>query len=397
MEIIKEDYRFVAKNKLKDTDRLVAYAMSINFFEDMSQINDINHFIQIMQSKVNKEKQEIEEGIIYLTQKVKKENLKEYEIIFLKKYHQYLFLTLEKDVKEYYNNAYCNYLFSKTLNDLSSHEKPEAAETVKFINGKTISEIEDITVNEANSIMNKIRNNEEIDANDKKFLEELFLSIAYFSAIYKENDGEKDFMYDVVDYFNKYPINDLSTPRNMQLSILYNLSSRMINYPKNCAIIFSTEYTYSTINQKYTLGFYAKTSEGIPIIGINGLDTYDLKTEKDFLEKMFTIFHELRHFEQENIEFNEELKKITEMENYLIKNDREFYRKYHDSFFLESDADNYAIIQLTELYKKQYPKLVSEIIENQIKNKRIDYQTFYPMELEEYNKICQQNQTKSRH
>ena len=70
MEMIKKDYRFKAKDILKDSSRLVAYGMLTNFFKDMSQINDINYFIQIMQSKTIKEKQEIEDGIIYLTSKI---------------------------------------------------------------------------------------------------------------------------------------------------------------------------------------------------------------------------------------------------------------------------------------------------------------------------------------
>lgn len=384
MKIIKEDYRFKAKKILKDADRLVAYGMSINFFKDMSQINDINYFIQIMQSKTIKEKQEIEEGIIHLTQKVKKEDLKEYQIVFLAKYHQYLQFALENDVREYHNNRYCSYLYSNAWNNLSSSDNPEE---VKFINGKTLSQIDDMLISKTNSIMDKIRNNEEIEEKDKMFLEEIFLSMAYDSVIYKEYDGEKDLMYDIVDYFKKYPINDLSTPRNMQLSILCNLSSRMIEIPENCAIQFSNEYTYSTINKTTTSGFYTRTSEGVPIICINGLDTYDLRTESDFLEKMFVIFHELGHLNQEHVEFNDEFKKVIDMEDYLIQNDREFYDKYHDSFCLEWDADNYATIQMIEAYGEQYPKIVTDIVTNQQSRKRIDWPTFYLMELEEYGKV----------
>lgn len=384
MEMIKKDYRFKAKDILKDSSRLVAYGMLTNFFKDMSQINDINYFIQIMQSKTIKEKQEIEDGIIYLTSKVKKEDLKEYEIVFIAKYHQYLLFTLENDVREYYNNGYCSYLYSNAWNNLSSSDN---SEEVKFINGKTLNQIDDMLISKTNSIIKKVRNNEEIEENDKMFLEEIFLSMAYDNVIYKECDGEKDLMYDIVNYFKKYPINDLSIPRNMQLSILYNLSSRMIEIPENCAIQFSKEYTYSTINKKTTLGFYTRTSEGLPIICINGLDTYDLRTEFDFLEKMFILFHELGHLKQEHEEFNEEFREVIDIEKYLVQNDREFYKKYHDSFCLEWDADNYAITQMIESYGKQYPKMVTDIVSKELDRKRIDWSTFYLMELEEYGKV----------
>lgn len=392
MEIIKEDYRFKAKNILNDTSKMVAYALSFDFYKDMSKITDINDFSKIMNSIGCEEKQKIENGIIYLTQKRKKDDLKKYEVIFLEKYHQYLNYILEKDVREYFNNVYCSYLYSKEYGRLSLIDNYK---NIKFINGKLVADIDSILVNMNNKIMNKVRKNEEIDYNDKMFLEENFLFKAFHSVVYKENNGENDLMYDIVDYFNKYPIKDLSTPRNMQLSILYVLSNEMIKMPSNSAIEFSTEYTYSTISKTNILGFYTNILNGVPMIRVNGLDVYDLRTETEFLEKLFTMFHELGHFRQEIEKFNDELKNVIEMEKYLIKYDSLFYKKYHDSFYLELDADNYAVTQIIQSYGTQYPEIVTDIVAKELNRKRIDWSVFYLMELEEYEKVMLQRDAKN--
>ena len=67
--------------------------------------------------------------------------------------------------------------------------------------------------------------------------------------------------------------------------------------------------------------------------------------------------------------------------------DMKFYDKYHDSFCIEWDAVNYATIQLIKLYGKQYSKEVNSIVSEEQDRKRIDWPTFYLMELKEYENI----------
>ncbi|MBQ8681522.1 MAG: hypothetical protein IJ509_01240 [Bacilli bacterium] len=376
------------KNLLKKIDGQILYLEYSNFYEDMSKITDENYFIQVMQTKKGEEKQKIEEGIIYLSQL---ENPKDYEILFLEKYHRYLITTLEKDTREYYNNSYCNYLYSNLCLSLIATDN---LDEFKFINGKSLTQLEYLVVDKHNQIMEKHRSGKELDNNDKKFIEESFLFIAYIDTVYKEAEGEKDLMYDIVDYFAKYPIKDLSDPRSKQLYILSILSSQMLNIPGNCAIQFSTDTIVDERGVK-TLGSFGKLQEdGVNCIVINGLDIYELRTVREFLEKMFTLFHELAHLKQEYDDFNDEFKKIIEMELYLIKNNKDFYKKYHDSFYIERDADSYAIAQLIEEFNKQYPVIVYNIISNEQNRKRIDWPTFYLMELEEYGRTSTQQDTR---
>ncbi len=369
------------KDILRDVDGKIAYYECVGFFKDMSKVSDIGYFSQIMKTK-DELKSRIEEGLISL---VSKKELEDFEIAFLDKYHEYLGYVLEQDVREYYNNKYCSYLYSNAWDSLSSTDNTDE---VKFINGKSLSQIDNLLVDKHNELMERMGKGEELGVSDRKFLEESFLSMAYGSIVYKEIDGEKDLMYDITDYFTKYPIRDISNPRNRQLSILSSLSNRMIQIPSNCAIKFTSDTVVDGRGGRVLGCFGIVRDSGVPCIQINGLDIYELQTEKEFLEKMFTLFHELGHFRQQ-VEFNEftdEVKKIILMENDMVETHRSFYEEYHDSFLIERDADNYATIQIIKEYGEQYPQIVNNIVARKQGRKRLDSSDFYLMELEEYGK-----------
>lgn len=361
-----------------------------DFIKSMINLKDINYFIEVLETKDNQEKETIEEGLIYLST-LKKEELKEYEKIFLEKYHKYLISILEKDVKNYLNNKYCNYLFCNDY--LVQNDKQ--SQDMRFINGKSFAEIETLILDEYDKLIENTKNKKTISEEDKKFIEEMFLVYAFYNIIYKEYDEEKDLMYDIVEFFKLYPIEDISNSRNRQLNLLSVLSSIMIQNSFNCGIIFSQNYGKK--NNKIGLGSYSKTMEEIPIIEIKGLEL--ILSEEDYLRKMFTIFHELAHLYQCNdldeyiniSDYEEqqknELKKIIEIESFLVENSYEFYNENHDNFFVEKDADYYATKQLIKIYGKQYPKQVNTIIVEIQNKKTMDDELFLEMELEEYNKL----------
>ena len=376
------------KEVLRDIDGQLAYYECIDFLKSMSKVSDINYFIQVMERQ-EELKSRIEGCLIYL---VSKKELEDFEKVFLDKYYNYLSYILEKDVREYYNNKYCSYLYSNLWNNLTLQDNPN---DVKFINGKSLSQIDDLLVDKHNQLMKKIRGGEELDGGDRNFLEESFLSMAYDSIVYKEIDGEKDLMYDIVDYFAKYPINDISNERNRQLYILLFLSRRMTQMSSNCAIKFTSERVIE--DETEVLGCFGMIEDdGVPCLKVNCLDVYDLKTEREFLRKMFTVFHELGHFMQhiEINEFNDDVKKIILMEIDLVRTHRSFYAKYHDSFFIERDADNYAITEIIKEYGEKYPSIVYDILSREQGVERLDPEVFYLMELEEYEKVILDNQGK---
>ena len=302
----------------------------------------MDFFIQVMQTKEGEEKRKMEEGIIYLSQQP---SLKEYERIFLEKYHQYLIVSLENDITEYYNNEYCNTILSNAWSNLLREDNPNE---VKFINGKSLGEIDDLLLTKVNQIIEKIDNNIKLDENERNFIETAFLNTLFEDQISKQyQDGEEGLMRVVVDYFKKHPIKELITDRQKQLDILRKLADRMIGYPINSSIRFNKKYEYLGENNVIFATYYSPNSpEQIPTIEINDLNKSSLHSINSYLGRMFTVFHELGHFKQDYDELDEETRKIIEMEHYLIANNRDFYHQYHDSFFIERDADTYASSQL---------------------------------------------------
>ncbi len=373
---------------IKSIDKEVSYLESTSFIEKASKEENMDEFIKLIKSYT--EKNNLENSLIYLASK---EELKDYEKSFLDKYNKYLLKILENDPKEYYNNSYCSFLYTNALNKLTSKE--ELYKT-KFINGKSLGEIDDILANIQDKLLQDIKDGKELSQKSRYFLEESILLFAFENIILKEYEDKEDTMFDIVMYFNKYSIHDISTSRNKQLSILAALSQRMIKFSGNNAIRFNLDDVLE--NDKYyrkgSLGVLPKTN--IPYIEINGMDSINLSNEESFLEKMFTIFHELGHLRQKkNLnEFDENMLKIFKLEGELINNCNDFYIEYHDSFFVERDADNYAITELKKEYGEKYPTIVNDIISHVFQRKRIEPNSFYQMELKKYAEISQNNQKK---
>ena len=392
MEVIDENYRKVAKRALKNVDRILAYYKYSNFYKEMAKINDLAVFKKIIDAKTDEEKKKIEEGIIYIYE-CNKEDLSNYEVYieFLKKYDQYLISLLETDVREYYNNSYSLYLYTNSINSLGDVEQ---SKKIKFMNGKSLYEIEEILSQKANELYKKISNNIELDDLDKLFLEEDMLFLTYLNGYniikyVEDENGEKieGVMYDIAKYFQKYPITNISTVRNKKLSILSILATKIIDFPKNYIICFSTKLPISKFSRNAILGTFSENKDNIGVIRIYGMDDYDLASEKDFLEKMFVIFHELGHLKQEFDEFNSEYNSIIKMELELIDKNQKFYSKYHNNFIIEIDADNYAITELIKEYGKYYPTEVYDIISGELNKKRIGREVFLPLQLAEYKKL----------
>lgn len=370
---------------LKNIDRKMVYLECVNFYKNMSEVESSNYFAQVIESKSLEEKTRIENGIIFTRNQEEK---KPYEVVFLEKYHQYLKEKLQKDIREYCINLYCLYLYSE---DWSRYEKDDTYHTF-CINGELLDGIEEKIVGKHNEIMENISLKKEISDLDRKFLEENFLRMVYETIIYKEFKGEKDWIYEIAAYFDKYPVTDLESPRNRQLSILACLSKRMLEIPGNSAIHFFANYEEKDTT-KVTLGFYSKLKDGTPYIQINGLDICELTDIKICLERIFTVLHEYGHLLQD-VEFEnyeENYQEILTMEKYLIAHDKEFYHLYHDNFLIERDADNYAIVELIKEYGSMYPQIVEEIVASKEKRKLLDESIFLGMEKERYLSLCEEN------
>lgn len=379
------------KDLFRKIDRQIAYYEATDFYKEASKIKDINNFTVKINDK--KEKEKIEEGLLYLKIYKNENEIKDYEKKFLDKYQKYLEIKLKIDVREYMNNKYCQYLYIEAWNNLEKGQDREKA----FIDGRILRDIEDLIIDKTNELIAKIKSNISLDKKDKRFLEENFLTMAESSAVFKGTEEEKDIMYDIVTYFKKYPITNLNSPKNIQLSILSELSKEMIKIPIDSAIMFSVDSIYD-VDGTRILGSFGYLEDKTPYIRINELDTYLLNSIEDFLKRMFTVFHELGHFIQkaEFDKYDVKHKKIINIEKVLMNNNRSFYSKYYDNFFIERDADKYAIERINKSYGKKYKDIVEKIISKKEKRIRIDEKAFFELEVAEYEKIMHKNSNQKR-
>ena len=365
------------RDMLKGLDGKISYYECAELIEKLKESKDTKLFKEILE-KESDQKDKLESSLIYLVSNNKEKG-------FIEKYNKYLVKELENDVRNYLNNKYCLYLlFIAIMNDES--DGTDNLEKL-FINDKTINKCLDDIEEKEEKLLKKLNNNEELENTDKIFLENAFSFFPSVFVIHKEVEGEEGLISVIVKYFNKYPIKDLTTPRSKQLYILYILSKKLMELPGNCGL------SYTLKEQKrgnlIINGFVYTAYDGIPEIAINDLDLYSLDSDIELLEKIFTLFHEVGHIRQ-NLKLKEYTKEeieLIDLENKIISRRKDFYNKHHADFYIELDADTYAINEIINEYGKTYPKIVKDIVEKRNNTKRMSFDKFYQLELEEYKKI----------
>lgn len=348
------DIKELEKNKLlEEQDDEQNYLKYINFYSDMSKIENLDYFYQVIESLKKEDKIEFENGIIHIFNK----NIKqEFEKIFLDKYDKYLCKKINSDIKEYYNNKYCFELLARYY-DIN----PQIA----FINGQKLSDIDILITDEYKKLMNDIEKNIELSNESHEFLKSAFLFCIFYGCIYKEYDNKREMMYDIVTYFERYPLsNDMNNFQNIQFYLLYLLSKELLSIPKNCAIQFSKNPIVE--NNFYARGGIGKTENGALLIEVNDVNKYNINNSKKLMSVLLTIFHEIGHLHQElGLEdYNEEVQEQFRIEKFIQDNDRDFYLKYHDNFLIEKDANNHGIIRLLQYFGNTAPEAVNSIIDD---------------------------------
>lgn len=367
---------------IKGIDGNISYLECYELIGKLKESKDNKSFRKVLEQE-SSQKEKLESGLIYLVTNDEEKD-------FLEKYNSYLIEELESDARNYLNNTYCAYLLFTAIMD----EKKENVDNLEkiFINGKTINKCFDDIEEKANELYKKIDSNEELERTDKIFLESIFSFYPSIFVAFKEVDGEDELISEIVKYFNKYPIKDLSTPKNKQLYILYILSKKLMEFPDNCGI------SYTLKEQKrdnVTIGGSVYTGDdGIPIIVINDLDLYNLDSNTKLLEKIFILFHEVGHVRQKLKlkEYTKEQLELIDLENKLVIKRRDFYHKYYNDFYIEQEADAYAIKEIINEFGETYPKIVVDIVEKRKITRKMDFIDFYKLELEEYKKIGKQNE-----
>lgn len=361
---------------LKNTDWM------INYYEISDLISSLvtqdSRFDKIINNLNNEIKDKIENAALYLWYKKDKTNN---ENEFLKKYNKYILNQINVDIKNILNNKYCFSILGVEFNNCVSNE-----EIIKTFN-MSFNELFIKLDNELEKISNKILAGIKLSVDEKKFYENNILFTVTNQIIFNEDNAE------ILKYFNDYPINDIDSPKNRQLYLVYMILKNVNSLGETICLTFNDDINIDS-KKIVTFGRIGKLPDGRSIIEINNTDIYSIKNDYDFYHLIFILMHELGHFNQDvNYDkYSVEDKKRINMENKLRKIDSDFYLKYHNNFFIEQDANMYAVKYLLKKFdsisdvliicKKELLKLEKVYSEDT---------NFYKLELEKYNKVMNNN------
>lgn len=251
-------------------------------------------------------------------------------------------------------------------------------EKVDTFMGRNLGKLDNYLVKRYNEMMELVYNKQVLIQEDRDFLVNNFLSYASDIGIYKDE------MPDIVAFVEQYPIKDFNNFKNRCLYMLYLLSLELMNIKKEAIIKFDDASNGNVLG-----GAHNDTKVKVVIYNIN---TYYLGNIKEFLDKLFTLYHELCHvYQKDNSdEYDDDTLQRFYIENEVIKNNYDFYIKYHDNFMIEIDAYNYASNRLINGFGKSYTVEVDEIINEKKKLRdkmKIDDNKFLELLYREYDMI----------
>ena len=367
---------FEITNILRDVDMAVNYLemadlISLLAVEDSDFNNRINSFGSDIKNK-------IENAALYLYHK---ENKDINEIKFLNKYNKNILESINSDIKNVLNSKYCFNILSQESSKCNNDE-----DIIKIFN-MSLKNLFNKLDEELERISNKLLNGIELSSDEKQFYENYILFTVTNQIIYDEDNAE------ILKYFNKYPITDIESPKNRQLYLIFMVLNNVSLLGKTICLAFNDDINVNN-NKIVTFGRIGKLPDGRSIIEINNTDLYNIKNDYEFYWLIFVLLHELGHFNQDiNYDkYSDFEKNRMDMENKLRNVEPDFYSKYHNNFFIEQDADMYAVKRLLKEFDS-----ISDALN--ICNKKVlqlekvynEDSDFYNLELEKYHEYMNNN------
>lgn len=330
---------------------MILYFENKGLLQDMIKEQGESCFSDMMNGLSKEKRKDLEQIMLYLITKETEGCLEEWEKKFVEKYNLYLDGLLKEDFRVYYNNEYCLVLLDIAFRD----------DSVNTFFGRDLRELDQFLVDKYEETIGLVYKNETLSEEDKEFLINNFISSAHDIGVYKDE------MPDIVAYVERYPIEDIGDYRNRCLKLLYLLALELRGIKKDAVIKFESGRNCEVLGSCY------EDKEGIVVV-IYDMNIYYLSNVKEFLGKLFTLYHELGHvYQSQGLgNYNKEILQRFEVEEEVIRYDRKFYDRYHDNFLIEKDADNYAINRVINGFGNIYPVEVDEVIDNKIKLRNRD-------------------------
>lgn len=317
-------------------------------------------------SRLDIKNKKMENAMIYLYNKSDKSSI---EIDMLNKYNNYILKLVDNNKLNIMNNKYFRTIFRL--------EYQNNSDCVLGINMEDLTNILDDILD---SIENKINNSIELSNLEKSFYQN---SIIFFSCNSYIDSSD---INTIVNYFNKCPVVDLKDADSRKLFLISMIARNIKDI--GCRVCISFNKHLEISNGNVTFGHFGKLADGRYLLEVNNVNDYNIKDDKDFYKVIFVLLHELGHLNQDiNYEkYSEDDKKRINIEKYLINNNKDFYDNNHDSFFVEIDANMYAVKRmLNEFSNKAALDLCKKKVDMLDKVYKDD--AFIKLEYELYNAI----------
>ena len=364
---------------VKDTSCMIDYYEISDLL--FSVVTDGSNFDKKISNFNNDMQDKIQNSALYLYYK---EDKTINEIKFINKYNEYILKNINSDIKNVLNNKYCFNILSKEISNCNSDE-----DIIKIFD-MSFKNLFDKLDRELDKICNKFLNGIELSIDEKKFYENNILFTVKNQIIFNEDNEE------ILKYFNKYEIKNLDSLKNRQLYLVFVILKNVKLLGETICLTFNDDINIDD-NNTVTFGRIGKLPDGRPIIEINNTDIYNIKNDYEFYKLIFVLLHELGHFNQDvnYNKYSDSEKKRIDMENKLRNIDPNFYSEYHDNFFIEQDANMYAVKQLL----KEFGNIshVLNICKKKLLKLKKQYSEdckFYELECNEYNKFTNCNLNK---
>lgn len=365
------------------------FTESMNFLLELSEIKDDSILFKKLDKMSKCEKEILEDSIIGLNilniEKINSFNS------FFNRYKNYVIEKANNNVMYYLNNRFLNFLYCEKLTKKDSNEVYDG-----IILGRKFEKIYDEIYNKYLELNEKIDKNEKLSEEEISFVKKLYITFALFESFSVDVDGSEENDYDIIDFCNQYPLNIENSIEDKQLFLIYNIVKSLINIKGKYHIIFNpyqTEKDYKTLGS--VSNYNGRDDEFL--ITINYTNQILFENRDQIVDVLFTICHEIGHILQRNCKdsYDSDMLDIFEKEHFVLKNDRAFYNKYHDSFTIEQDANLYAFNTMIDLFLDTYPEFCDYAMKRMKSKKLIDSELFTKLFFERYEQLKSEQNNKS--
>ena len=374
---------------VKEMRYLRIFTENMNFLLELNRIEDDETLFKKLDKMSECKKEILEDSIIGLYNLNSEEN--NIFKTFLDRYKKYIIEKSNTDVMYYLNNRFLNFLYCEKLTKKDSNEAYDG-----IILGRKFENIYDEIYNKYLELNEKIDKNEKLSEEEISFMKKLYINFALFESFSVDVDGSEENDYDIIDFCNQYPLNIEKSLEDQQIFLIYNIVKSLITIKGKYHIIFNQYHVGNDYNTLGSVSNYKGRADEF-LITINYTNQILFENKDQIVDVLFTVFHEIGHILQRNCKdsYDSDMLDIFEKEHFVLKNDRAFYNKYHDSFTIEQDANLYAFNTMIDLFLDTYPEFCDYTMKRMKSKKLIDSELFTKLFFEKYEQLKSEQNNKS--